>query len=124
MITFRIEVIFISNYTDDRDDREIVRTLLNYMKKNNISNKNKEIIYNMVLEITYKTDLQKERFIRYYGLKLQDFQRETLTEIARSSNINPSAVRSSVVRIRHALIHISEDNFLKLKQIYEDEFQG
>ena len=113
MITFRIEVIFISNYTDDR---EIVRTLLNYMKKNNISNKNKEI--------TYKTDLQKERFIRYYGLKPQDFQRETLTEIARSSNINPSAVRSSVVRIRHALIHISEDNFFKLKQIYEDEFQG
>lgn len=117
-------MIFISNYTDDRDDREIVRTLLNYMKKNNISNKNKEIIYNMVLEITYKTDLQKERFIRYYGLKPQDFQRETLTEIARSSNINPSAVRSSVVRIRHALIHISEDNFLKLKQIFEDEFQG
>ena len=112
MITFRIEVIFISNYTDDRDDREIVRTLLNYMKKNNISNKNKEIIYNMVLEITYKTDLQKERFIRYYGLKPQNFQRETLTEIARSSNINPSAVRSSVVRIRHALIHIAEDNFL------------
>ena len=107
MITFRIEVIFISNYTDDRDDREIVRTF--------------NAVYG---ETLVETDLQKERFIRYYGLKPQDFQRETLTEIARSSNINPSAVRSSVVRIRHALIHISEDNFLKLKQIYEDEFQG
>ncbi len=93
------------------------------MKKNNISNKNKEKIYNMVLKIDYKTNLQKERFIRYYGLKPKEFKRETMSKIARESNITPNAIRSSIVTIRHALVHISDEDFLILKHIYKTELK-
>lgn len=105
------------------DEREIVSELFAYMKKNNISNKNKEKIYNMVLKIDYKTDLQKERFIRYYGLKPKEFKRETMSKIARESNITPRAVRISVVTIRHALAHVLDEDFLILKKIYKKELK-
>ena len=51
----------ISKFTDRRD---LVGWLLDYMKKYNISDRYKEQIYNVVLKLPKKTDLQKERFIR------------------------------------------------------------
>ena len=102
-------------------EREIVRILLDYMKEYNISNANKEKIYNIVLKIDYKTELQKERFIRNYGLKPKEFKRESLSDIARKSNVTPSAIRGSVYAIRHALSYVSDDDFLILKKIYETE---
>ena len=44
------------------------------MKQYNISNSYKEKIYHIVLKLPKKTDLQKEKFIRYYGLKQTDFK--------------------------------------------------
>ena len=51
----------ISKFTDRRD---LVGWFLDYMKKYNISDRYKEQIYNVVLKLPKKTDLQKERFIR------------------------------------------------------------
>ena len=53
------------------------------MKKYNISDRYKEQIYNVVLKLPKKTDLQKERFIRYYGLQPTEYKKETLSAIAR-----------------------------------------
>ena len=103
------------------EERLIVRALMDYMKKNNISNSNKEKIYNMVIDLENKTELQKERFIRYYGLKPKDFIRENMCVIAKKENVKPRAVRSSIFAIRHALAHTSDDNFLILKNIYLKE---
>lgn len=100
-------------------EREIVRILLDYMKEYNIPDEDKEKIYNIVLKIDYKTELQKERFIRNYGLKPKEFERESLSEIARASNVTPSAIRGSVYTIRHALSYVSDEDFLVLKKIYE-----
>ena len=102
-------------------EREIVRILLDYMKEYNISNANKEKIYNIVLKIDYKTELQRERFIRNYGLKPKEFKKESLSDIARNSNVTPSAIRGSVYAVRHALSYVSDDDFLILKKIYETE---
>lgn len=55
----------IRKFTDKRD---LVGWLLDYMKQYNISNNYKEQIYHLVLKLPKKTGLQKERFIRYYGL--------------------------------------------------------
>lgn len=55
----------ISKFSDKRD---LVGWLLDYMKQYNISNKHKEQVYRVVLKLPKKTNLQKERFIRYYGL--------------------------------------------------------
>lgn len=47
----------ISRFTDRRD---LVGWLLDYMKKYNISDRYKEQIYNVVLKLPKKTDLQKK----------------------------------------------------------------
>lgn len=103
------------------DKRDLVGALLDFMKVYNISDNHKEIIYNMVLSLSKKTENQKERFIRYYGLKPPEFKSETMTSIARDSNCTPSAVRTSIITIRIALVrHISEDEFHVLEQIYKE----
>ena len=63
----------ISKFTDRRD---LVGWLLDYIKKYNISDRYKEQIYNVVLKLPEKTDLQKERFIRYYGLQPTELKKK------------------------------------------------
>ena len=88
------------------------------MKKYNISDRYKEQIYNVVLKLPKKTDLQKERFIRYYGLKPTQFKRETLSAISREQHCNPNAVRNSVISIRIAMLRVSDEEFSILENIY------
>lgn len=90
------------------------------MKEYNISNDHKEEIYNLVLKLTKKTELQKERFIRYYGLKPTEFKKETLSTIAREQHRTPNAIRSSVVSIRIAMFRIPDDEFSILERIYRE----
>lgn len=90
------------------------------MKQYDISNKCKEQIYNLVLKLPKKTDLQKERFIRYYGLKPIEFKRETLSVIAREQHCTPNAVRSSVISIRIAMFRIHDEDFSILEKIHEE----
>ena len=90
------------------------------MKKYNISDRYKEQIYNVVLKLPKKTDLQKERFIRYYGLQPTEFKKETLSAIAREQNCTPNAVRSSVISIRIAMFRIHDEDFSILEKIYEE----
>lgn len=89
------------------------------MKKYDILNSNKEQIYHIVLKLPKKTDLQKERFIRYYGLQPTEFKRETLSAISREQHCNPSAVRNSIISIRIAMFRISDEEFSILEDIYK-----
>ena len=107
----------ISKFTDKRD---LVGWLLDYMKQYNISNSHKEQIYHVVLKLSKKTDLQKERFIRYYGLQPAEFKKETLSAISREQHCTPNAVRSSVVSIRIAMFRIPDGDFSILEKIYEE----
>ena len=106
----------ISKFTDRRD---LVGWILDYMKKYNISDRYKEQIYNVVLKLPKKTDLQKERFIRYYGLQPTEFKKETLSAISREENCTPNAVRSSVISIRIVMFRIHDEDFSILEKIYE-----
>lgn len=90
------------------------------MKQYDISNDHKEELYNIVLKLNKKTDLQKERFIRYYGLKPTEFKRETLSAIAREQNCTPNAIQSSVISIRIAMFRISDEDFSILEKIYAE----
>ena len=107
----------ISKFTDRRD---LVGWILDYMKKYNISDRYKEQIYNVVLKLPKKTDLQKERFIRYYGLQPTEFKKETLSAISREENCTPNAVRNSVISIRIAMFRIHDEDFSILEKIYEE----
>lgn len=110
----------ISKFTDRRD---LVGWILDYMKKYNISDRYKEQIYNVVLKLPKKTDLQKERFIRYYGLQPTEFKKETLSAISREQHCTPNAVRSSVISIRIAMFRIHDEDFSILEKIYEEYYK-
>ena len=105
-----------SKFTDKTD---LVYMLLDYMKKNNITNNYKEKLFNIIIKLPKKTDLQKDRFIRYYGLKPMGFKRENLSAIAREQHCTPNAVRSSVNSVRIALTRISDDDLTILKEIHD-----
>lgn len=90
------------------------------MKEYDILNNHKEEVYNIILKLPKKTDLQKERFIRYYGLKPIEFKRKTLSAIAREQHCTPNAVRSSVISIRIAMFRIHDEDFSILEKIYEE----
>lgn len=89
------------------------------MKEYDISNNHKEELYNIVLKLPKKTDLQKERFTRYYGLKPTEFKREILSAIVREQHCTPNAVRSSVVSIRIAMFCIADEDFSILETVYK-----
>lgn len=90
------------------------------MKQHDILNIYKEQIYYLVLNLPKKTDLQKERFIRYYGLRPTKFKRETLSAIAREQHCTPNAVRGSVVSIRIGMFRILDEKFSILEKIYAE----
>ncbi len=102
------------------DKRDLVGWLLDYMKQHDILNIYKEQIYYLVLNLPKKTDLQKERFIRYYGLRPTKFKRETLSAIAREQHCTPNAVRGSVVSIRIGMFRILDEKFSILEKIYAE----
>ena len=110
----------ISKFTDRKD---LVGWILDYMKKYNISDRYKEQIYNVVLKLPKKTDLQKERFIRYYGLQPTEFKKETLSAISREENCTPNAVRNSVISIRIAMFRIHDEDFSILEKNYEEYYK-
>lgn len=105
------------------DKRDLVGWLLDYMKQCDISNTYKEQIYYLVLKLPKKTDLQKERFIRYYGLKPTKFKRETLSTIAIEQHCTPNAVRGSVVFVRIEMFCISDEDFSILEKIYAEYYK-
>ena len=113
---FNMGVIIISRFTDKRD---IISDLVELMKKTEIPNIDKEKIYAIVMNLSSKTDKQKDRFIRFFGLKPNGLKRETLNEIAMSYKCTPSAIRSSVISVKITLYRIPEDKFEILNNIYQ-----
>lgn len=89
------------------------------MKKTNISAKDKQKLYNIIMKTPKKTDTQKDRFVRYYGIKPTEFKKETLISIGKSYGCGASAVRGAIISVRSALFRIPKDDFAILKDIYE-----
>lgn len=99
--------------------RDLIANLVELMKKTDISNKDKESIYNIIMNIPNKTIKQKTRFINLYGLKPKEFKRYTLSEMARQEHVIPNAIKSSTISIRIYLYRVPEGDFQILKSIYE-----
>lgn len=89
------------------------------MKNLILDDVDKEQIYNVIMKIEIKTKKQKDRFIRFYGLKPTEFKRETLKTIAKSYKCTPEAVKISIMSLKIYLHRISEDDFEILETIYQ-----
>lgn len=94
-------------------------SLLDLMKKTDISIKDKQELYNIIMKIPKKTDNQKDRFVRFWGIKPTEFKKETLISIGKSYGCGASAVRGAIMSVRSALYRIPNDDFIVLRDIYQ-----
>lgn len=89
------------------------------MKKVDISNEDKQKVYDAIINMRSKTDKQKDRFTRYMGLKPKEFKKETYKEIAESYGCSISAIRSSIYSTQAGLYRIQDDGYAVLEKIYK-----
>lgn len=105
--------------TKDEKKQEIVVRLIELMKKTDITNVEKESIYNIVMNMTSRTINQKIRFIMLYGIKPTEFKKYTLTEIAKLQKCSTSAIRYSTIAVRNTFWRVPDDEFEIIKAICE-----
>ena len=79
------------------------------LKKGLISNEKKKDLYDLVISLNDRTDLQKERFIIMYNLKSNLDIKYNFTSLAKEQNCSCSAIRTSIARIRSALVNLKDD---------------
>ena len=89
------------------------------MTKVDISNSDKQKIYDAIMNMQSKTRTQKDRFTRYIGVKPNEFKKETCEEIAKSYGCSASAVRTAIYSMQAGLYRIQDDGYAVLEKIYK-----
>ena len=109
-------------YIIELDERKnIIAQLLNCLKQNLLNDAEKEIVYNIVMNLKGKTQKQKARFNMYYSLDPNTKDYNTMSKIAKFYECSESAIRGSIYRISYTLFRIPEDKILLLKKIVGDK---
>lgn len=103
------------------EKRNIVMKLLKCLKMNLLNDDEKEIVYNIVMNLKGKTEKQKTRFNMYYSLGPNSKEHNPISKIANFYDCSESAIRDSIRTISFALYRISEDNILLLKKMVGDK---
>ena len=78
-----------------KDKRHIVNTLIALAKKSKLNPEQKEKIFDVVKNLKNATELQKERFIKYYGFDGTECKK--LVDMARICGVTSSTIRGSVI---------------------------
>ena len=97
--------------------REIMDNLLLFAQKESLNEKQKKAFLKIVKELPKGTNLQKERFIMYFGLDKTKGKRKKICEIY---NCTASAVRESVMSIRNLLMRMPNEKIEMLQKIMEE----
>ena len=97
----------------------IIKKLLKYLKDGLLDNEQKEIIYEIVMNLK-KGSKQKSRFNMFYGLCPKDMKRKSISQIASFYKCREDTIRESIYRVEGALYHITEKEILQIKNILED----
>lgn len=98
---------------------DIVYKILEIAKKDQLNSSQKEIIYNIVHNLKDATDLQIERMILFYNLKI-DERKYRICDLARRYKCTSNAIKFSIARTKNRLIHIPDKEMLILKNILEE----
>lgn len=96
---------------------EIIYELLKHLEKQEVSKKDKKILYNIIINRKYGTETDRERFINRFNLTGNGEEYKYYTSYARSVNISSNRVAQSC---RHLLSKIGrEKNLEDLTKIQE-----
>ncbi|HJJ16149.1 MAG TPA: hypothetical protein OIM60_07100 [Clostridiaceae bacterium] len=92
----------------DEDKILIVNELLELAKQSKLNKSQKNKILK-IIENLDATEIQKERFIIYYGFNDNNIKFGNLTKIAKLYGCTMSTVRASVISVRIKLIRLNEE---------------
>ena len=84
------------------------------VKNGDISKLYKNILYNLVMDMKEKTIKQKNRFVLYYNIIPNQDITYSMADLARLQGCSSSAVRYSILTIRHALINHKKEEFIEI----------
>ena len=98
--------------------REIMDNLLLFAQKESLNEKQKKAFLKIVKELPKGTNLQKERFIMYFGL--DKTKGKKICEMSKIYNCTASAVRESVMSIRNLLMRMPNEKIEMLQKIMEE----
>ena len=99
---------------------EIMDNLLLFAQKESLNEKQKKAFLKIVKELPKGTNLQKERFIMYFGLDKTKGKRKKICEMSKIYNCTASAVRESVMSIRNLLMRMPNEKIEMLQKIMEE----
>lgn len=97
---------------------KIINNLMLYMSKNDISNKEKEMIYKIVINLPYVTEKQVKYFEEYFGIKPKNFLKKSLAEMKENENISSTRILQSIKSLIRKLYDTDYKNFKVLEKIY------
>ena len=100
---------------EERSD--VVYHILELAKNNLLNEVQKQKFYDIVMNLDNRTENQKQRFLLYYNLNVNQEQIYRQCDLARLYDVSPNAIRCSVGRIRNALVNLQDENILILKEI-------
>ncbi len=103
---------------EERSD--VVYQILELAKSNSLSVEHKKKIYDIVMSLNNRTENQKQRFLLFYNLNVNQEKTYRQCDLARLYNVLANAIRCSVGRIRNALVNLRDERMVELKDILED----
>lgn len=98
---------------------EIVHKLIEILKEKELNNVQKKTLYDIVMNLEKKTDSQKNRFIMYYNLDPNQKEKYNLTSLGKRFSCTSSAIKYSVLSIRHELVKLDDSIISKLKELIQ-----
>lgn len=91
------------------------------MKKNLLSDYEKEIVYNIVMTLKGRTQKQKARFNMYYSLGPNANEKNSMSKIAKFYECSESVIKGSISAINSSLYKIPDSKILLLQKIIGDK---
>lgn len=93
---------------DDKKSKTI-NTLIKLAQTSKLNNEQKDRIAEIIDNMDILTEIQKDRFIMYYGLNTNGIDFRTYIKIAKIYRCSVSAVRLSVVTVKQKLVRLEEE---------------
>lgn len=102
-----------------KEKGKIVDKLIKLMEKSLLNANQKKVIRKIVNNLENTTEIQKDRFILFYGLDEERCETRKLREIAVKYNCTTTAIRRSVITVKNKLSRLEKDVKLIAKVIQE-----
>ena len=93
----------------DDEKSKTINTLTKLALTSKLNDEQKDKIAEIVDNMDILTEIQKDRFIMYYGLNTNGIDFRTYTKIANIYKCSVSAVRLSVVTVKQKLVRLEEE---------------